>query len=100
MELSFPLINKLYPRDVFSGGRIGYPKEQIFKWLLIKKVTNWDYRSVADISGISCQTLNRRNKQFQVRDIYQKFFQYLVKQAVRKRLNELPRSRASRNSFD
>ena len=86
MELQFPIINKIYPRDVFSGGRIGYPKEDIFKWLLVKKVTNWDYRSLSEISGISYQTLNRRNRQFQQRNIYRKFFQYLVNQAVRKGL--------------
>lgn len=82
MELSFPLINKIYPRKGFVGGRIGYPKEEIFRWLLVKKVTNWDYRSVAEISGISHQTLVRRNRQFQDRNIYQSFFLHLVKKAV------------------
>src|SRR3989338_11012165 len=86
MELQFPIINKIYPRDVFSGGRIGYPKEDIFKWLLVKKVTNWDYRSIAEVAGISYQTLSRRNKQFQEKHIYQKFFRHLVKKAVALRL--------------
>lgn len=73
MELSFPLINKLYPRKPFIGGRVGFPKELVFKWLLVKKITNWDYRSVAV----------RRNKQFERKEIYQKLFGYLVKEAVK-----------------
>lgn len=83
MELSFPLINKLFPRETFIGGRIGYSKEEIFKWLLVKKVTNWDYRSLSEFCGISYPTLCRRNQQFEKRNIYQKFFQHLVKQAVK-----------------
>ncbi len=82
MELHFGIINKLYPRKGFVGGRIGYSKELVFKWLLVKKVTNWDYRSVAEISGISHQTLVRRNQQFQEKDIYHKFFLHLVKKAL------------------
>ncbi len=86
MELHFPIIDKLFPRKGFIGGRIGYSKELIFKWLLVKKVTNWDYRSVADISGISYPTLARRNQQFERRNIYQKFFLHLVQKAVSKSL--------------
>lgn len=86
MELQLGIIDKFFPRKGFVGGRIGYPKELILKWLLVKKVTNWDYRSVAEVSGISHQTLVRRNQQFEEKNIYQKFFQYLVKQAVRKGL--------------
>lgn len=88
LELSFPLINKLYPRETFIGGRIGYPKEEIFKWLLVKKITNWDYRSISDVSGISHSTFVRRNQQFEGKNIYQKFFQHLVKQAVKTGLIE------------
>lgn len=86
LELSFPLINKIYPRETFIGGRIGYPKEEIFKWLLVKKVTNWDYRTIEDLAKISHQTFIRRNQQFEKKNIYQKFFQYLVRQAVKKGL--------------
>lgn len=82
MEFSFPLMNKLYPQKPFIGGRIGYAKEEVFKWLLVKKITNWDYRSLGEISGISHQTLNRRNLQFEKKEIYQKFFGHLVKEAV------------------
>lgn len=83
MELQFPIINDFYPRKGFIGGRIGYAKDVIFKWLLVKKVTNWDYRSVAYVSGISYQTLARRNTQFNKHNVYQKFFQYLVRKAVK-----------------
>jgi transposase len=83
MELQIPIINILYPRVGFIGGRIGYAKDKVFKWLLVKKITNWDYRSVAQVSGISHPTLVRRNQQFTQENVYQKFFQYLVKQAVK-----------------
>ena len=86
MELQFPIINKFFPRKGFIGGRIGYSKDLVFKWLLVKRVTNWDYRSIAEIAGISYQTLSRRNKQFQQNNIYQKFFLYLVKKAISLRL--------------
>lgn len=82
MELEFPAINQLYQRKPFIGGRIGYAKDVVFKWLLVKKITNWDYRSVADVSGISHPTLVRGNQQFEKRKIYEKFFQFLVKKAV------------------
>lgn len=83
LEFSFPTINKIFPRKKFIGGRIGYPKDLIFKWLLVKKTTNWDFRTVEELSGISHQTLIRRNQQFLVKDIYQKFFVSLVRKAVK-----------------
>lgn len=82
MELQFPIIDKLFPRKGFVGGRIGYSKELIFKWLLVKKVSNWDYRSITELSGISHQTFIRRNQQFQKKNIYQNFFLHLVKKAL------------------
>lgn len=39
MELQLPIIEKLYPRKGFIGGRIGYSKELVFKWLLVKRLT-------------------------------------------------------------
>ncbi len=84
LELQFPLMNKLFPRKGYIGGRIGHPKEEVFKWLLVKRVTNWDYRSLAEVAGISYQTLSRRNKQFQEHHIYQKFFQHVVQQALKR----------------
>lgn len=86
LELRFPRINRLFPREPFIGGRIGFAKEEVFRWLLVKKVTNWDYRSIAELSGISHPTLVRRNQQFERKEVYTIFFQYLVKQAVRKGL--------------
>lgn len=86
LDCSFPFINKVFPRKAFVGGRIGYPKEDIFKWLLFKKVTHWDYRSLEEVSGISHQTFIRRNQQFLIKGVYETFFVCLVKQAVKKGL--------------
>lgn len=86
MELKLGIIEELYPRKGFVGGRIGYAKERIFKWLLIKKLTNWGYRTVAEIAHIGAQTLCRRDQQFRVRGIYEKLFAHLVKQAVKRGL--------------
>jgi len=83
IELQFQLIDTLYPRKGFIGGRIGYSKEIIFKWLLVKKLTNWGYRTVAELARISAQTLCRRDEQFRTHGVYEKIFQYLVKQAVK-----------------
>lgn len=83
LEFSFPTINKIFPREKFIGGRIGYPKDLIFKWLLVKKTTNWDFRTIEELSGISHQTLIRRNHQFLIKDVYRKFFVSLVRKAVR-----------------
>lgn len=83
MELQLGIIDQFYPRKGFIGGRIGYAKEEVFKWLLIKKLTNWGYRTIAELAHLSAQTLCRRDEQFRVRGIYEKFFQYLVKQAVK-----------------
>ncbi len=82
LELQFTLIEKLLPRKGFIGGRIGYNKGTIFKWLLVKKVTNWSYRTITELSGISHQTFVRRNQHFLEAQVYQKFFQHLVKRAV------------------
>lgn len=82
MELEIAQINVFYPRKGFIGGRIGYPKEDVFKWLLVKKITNWAYRTVSELSGISHPTLVRRNQQFHHHKVYEKFFQLLVKKAI------------------
>lgn len=84
LELEYPLIEKLLPRKGFIGGRIGYSKGLIFKWLLVKKVTNWAYRTITELSGISHQTFIRRNQDFLVHQVYQQFFQYLVGKAVQR----------------
>lgn len=82
LELEYPLIEKFYPRKGFIGGRIGYAKALIFKWLLVKKVTNWSYRTITELSGISHQTFVRRNQDFLIHQVYQQFFQHLVTRAV------------------
>ena len=83
LELEYPLIDQLLPRKGFIGGRIGYPKPLVFKWLLVKKVTNWAYRTITELSGISHQTFVRRNQDFLRGQVYQKFFQELVRRAVK-----------------
>ena len=86
MELDISIIDRIYPRKAFIGGRIGYSKGLIFKWLLIKKITNWAYRTITELSGISHQTLIRRNQQFLQHQVYQKFFCHLVEEAVKQEL--------------
>ena len=59
-EFSFQLVAKLTEKtkvQKFIGGRPGYDKELLFFWLLMKKVTNWDYRTIASMAGISHPTL-------------------------------------------
>lgn len=86
MQVRLPVINKLYTREPFIGGRIGYSPEFVFKWLLVKKITNWDYRTVGEAAHLSASTLVRWNQRFENKDTYQKFFIYLVKMALRKGL--------------
>jgi hypothetical protein len=86
LHYSFPLITKLCEKtqaEAFVGGRPGYDKEMLFGWLLVKKVTNWDYRTIASISH---PTLMRANELFLRRGIYQKIFVDLVKRAHKKGL--------------
>lgn len=52
----------------------GIDKELLFIWLLIKKVTNWDYRTIASMAGVSHPTLIRANNLFMRKGIYQKVF--------------------------
>lgn len=83
---SFPLVAELCTKtakESFSGGRKGYDKEKLFGWLLIKKVTNWDYRTIASMAGVSHPTLLRANAIFLEKKIYEKVMIDLVKQAYR-----------------
>lgn len=83
-QFSFPIINKLTLKSStqdFLGGRPGYSKEVLFFWLLVKKVTCWDYRTIASMAGVSHPTLIRANNLFILKGIYQKVFVSLVKQA-------------------
>lgn len=68
------------------GGRPGYSKEVLFFWLLVKKATNWDFRTIASMAGMSHPTLIRANTLFIKKGIYQKIFVSLVKTSYLKGL--------------
>lgn len=89
LNFSFPLVRKLTKKtalEFFVGGRKGYDKEMLFSWLLIKKVTNWDYRTIASMANVSHPTLIRANELFLRKNIYNKIFIQLVKRAYQKGL--------------
>ena len=91
LHFSFPLVKKLCEKtavEQFVGGRSGYDKETLFCWLLIKKVTNWDYRTIASMAGVSHPTLIRANDLFLKKQVYEKVMISLVKQAYRNGLIE------------
>lgn len=81
--LSFPLIDQLVPRKPFVGGRIGYSKQELFFWLLIKKTLGLDYRTIGEMAGVSHTTLIRANDKFQTKGVYQSFLINLIKQAYK-----------------
>lgn len=88
-NFSFPLVNLLTQKtniEKFLGGRPGISKEVLFFWLLVKKVTCWDYRTIASMAGVSHPTLIRANEFFIKKGIYQKVFVSLVKSAYRQGL--------------
>lgn len=74
------------PSEQFVGGRPGYDKEFLFVLLLIKKVTNWSFRTVSEMGGVSHSTLIRANEFFLRKKVYERFFIYLVKRAYKKGL--------------
>lgn len=87
LKYSFPLVKKLCQKttsELFVGGRKGYAKEVLFVWLLIKKVTNWDYRTIASMAGVSHPTLIRANTLFLKRNVYDKVLLSLVRKGVKK----------------
>lgn len=86
LDFSYPQIDLLCPRKPFIGGRIGHNLERLFLLLLIKKVTNWSYRTVAEMGDVSHSTLVRANEKFLRRKVYEKFFIHLVKAAYKKGL--------------
>ena len=88
-SFSFSFIKKVCQKseaEKFVGGRPGYDKQLLFFLLLMKKVTNWSYRSIAETEDISHSTLVRANTYFLKKHIYEQFFLHLVKQAYRKGL--------------
>jgi len=86
LDFSFPNLSVFLPRKPYIGGRIGYSKEVLLAWLLIKKVTNWDYRTIASMANMSHTTLVRANSIFLKRGIYEKLFVMLVKTAYKRGL--------------
>ena len=89
LNSSFPLVRKLSRKssvEEFVGGRPGYDKELLFSLLLIKKMTNWSFRTVAEMGGISHSTLVRANTFFLKERIYEKVFNHLVGKAFKKGL--------------
>ena len=89
LNFSFPLVSNMCRKtttELFVGGRKGFDKEMLFGWLLVKKVTNWDYRTIASMAGVSHPTLIRANELFLRKGVYQKLFVDLVKQAYKKGL--------------
>src|SRR5437868_14954458 len=89
LQFSFPLVSELCEKteaEKFVGGRKGYDKEMLFGWLLIKKVTNWDYRTIASMAGVSHPTLMRANDLFLKKHLYEKVVVSLVKKAYKQGL--------------
>lgn len=89
LNFSFPLVRKLTKKttlEIFVGGRKGYDKEMLFSWLLIKKVMNWDYRTIASMAGVSHPTLIRANDLFLKKNLYEKVIVSLVKEAYKQGL--------------
>jgi len=89
LHFSFPEVNTLCEKTVsekFVGGRKGYDKETLFRWLLVKKVLNWDYRVIASMAGVSHPTLLRANALFLRNHVYEKVFTNLVKQGYKTQL--------------
>lgn len=89
LQFSFPIVKKLCQKtyiENFVGGRPGYDKETLFGWLLVKKVTNWDYRTIASMAHVSHPTLIRANDLFFKKHVYEKVIVSLVKEAYKKRL--------------
>jgi transposase len=82
-ELSFSIHAFLPWKRTFDGGRKGYDKTLLFLWLLIKKIVHWDYRTIADMAGVSHSTLVRANTFFLQEGVYEKFFRHLVKVAYK-----------------
>jgi len=82
-HLSVSISSFLPWRRVFDGGRKGYNKDVLFLWLLVKKMLGWDYRTIAEMAGMSHSTLIRANDFFLLHNIYLKYFQHLVKHAYK-----------------
>ena len=88
-QFSYGFVAKLCEKtqkEKFVGGRPSIDRELVFFLLLMKKVTNWSYRTIGEMGGISHSTLVRANTYFANHHVYEKFFVGLVKQAYKKGL--------------
>lgn len=88
-SFSFSFISRLCRKteaEKFVGGRPGYNKEFLFFLLLMRRVTNWSFRTVAEMGGVSHSTLVRANTHFLIHRVYEKFFLLLVKKAYKQGL--------------
>lgn len=86
LNFSFPYIKRLCkktPKEEFVGGRKGYDREFLFELLLVKKMTNWSYRTVSEMGGVSHSTLVRANSFFLKHKVYEKLFSHLVSKAFK-----------------
>lgn len=86
LHYSFPQVAKLCEKtnaEKFVGGRPGVDKEKLFMWLLIKKVTNWDYRTIASMAGVSHPTLIKANELFLKKHVYGQVMRDFVKQGYK-----------------
>lgn len=89
LSFSFPYVKRLCrktPAEQFVGGRKGYDKELLFVLLLIKKTTNWSFRTIAEMGNISHSTLVRANDFFLKRNIYEKVFASMVRTAAKRKM--------------
>ncbi len=89
LNFSFPIIKRLCKKsriEQFVGGKPGYDREFLFALLLVKKTTNWSYREVSEMTGVSHSTLVRANSFFLKHHIYEKVFLSLVTNAKKKGL--------------
>lgn len=87
LQFSFPYLKRLCRKtavEQFVGGRPGIDKEFLFLLLLIRKVTSWSYRTIAEMGNVSHSTLVRANGFFLKKKIYEKFFLHLVRKAQKK----------------
>lgn len=89
LQFSFPEVKRLCEKsfyEKFAGGRPGFDRETLFGWLLVKKVTNWSYRDIASMAGVSHPTLIRANDLFLKKHVYEKVMISLVRKAYKQRL--------------
>jgi len=73
---SFPEVKQLCEKTLteqFVGGRPGYDKELLFFLLLQKKLTNWSFRTIAEMGGVSHSTFSVVLKRKYIDEIYNYF---------------------------